>query len=166
MFYSQDTADPSEKKCSDIMTWLLAILEVVNSDGKLAPQKAIQKLLEEWVDNYGPETCWRGIKHFSKNFRMADDLSVEALFQSHPDLPSILQNEERAKKAFSQWLEDNSEKVYQAHQLLCGLGKLVPRGTISKFAEGGVTPEQQEILGETFLILGKERNDEEGSSLR
>ena len=151
---------------SGIMHWLIAMLQVVNAGGKLAPEKAITKALLELINTYGAERVWEGIKHVPETFGMVDALAGEALFQSHPDLPSILRNEERAKKALSQWFEDNSEKVHQAHQLLCGLGKLVPHGTTSKFAEGGVTPEQQRILGETFLILGKERNDEEGSTLR
>ena len=164
MSRSQDATDSLERECLDIMIWLLAIAEVVNSGGRLAPEKATQKLLKEWLDTYGPETCWRGIKHFSKTFGMADALAVEALFQSHPDLPSLLRNEEGAKKALSQWFEDNSEKVHQAHQLLCGLGKLVPPSTATKFAEGEVTYEHKEILGKVSQILEKENDDEESSN--
>lgn len=163
---SNSEATSEATQPSGIMYWLLAILQVVNTSGKLAPQKAFQKLSQELVDSYGPLRVWEGIKQLSLTFGLADVLTVEALFQSHPDLPSILRNEERAKKALSKWFEDNSEKVYKAHQLFCGLGKLVPQGTTSKFVEGGVTSEQQKILGEAFLILGKEGNDEEGRTLR
>ena len=165
MSRSQDVTDSTERECPDIMPWLLAIAEVVNSGGRLAPQKATQKLLKEWVDTYGPETCWRGIKHFSKTFGMADALAVEELFQSHPDFPSLLRNEEETKRALSQWFEKNSAIVSQAHQLFYGLGKLVPPNTTSRFAEGGVTLEHQKILGEVFQILEKERDDE-GRTLR
>ena len=150
---------------SGIMHWLLAILQVVNTGGKLAPEKATLKALHDLINNYGTERVWEGIKHFSKTFGMADTLAVEVLFQSHPDLPSLLSNEEGAKKALSQWFEDNSARVDQARQLFYRLGKLVPYGTTSKFTEGEVTPEHQKILGEVFQILRKERNDEEGRTL-
>ena len=165
MSHSQDATAPSERECSDIMPWLLDIVEVVNSGGRLAPQKATQKLLKEWVDTYGAETCWRGIKHFSQTFGMADTLAVEALFQSHTDLPSLLRNEDEAKRALSQWFEDNSARVGQARQLFYGLGKLVPHSTTNKFAEGEVTSQQRKILGQVFQILGKEPQNESSSTL-
>lgn len=164
MSYSQDTTDPSEKECSDIMTWLLAILEIVNSGGRLAPQKAIQKQLQELVDTYGSNTVWEGIKQSSMTFGIGDAPYAEALFRSHPNLPSLLQTEETAKK-INQWFEQKSAIVRQAHQLFSGLGKLVPPRTTSKFAEGEVTPEQREILGKVSQILGKEDNNEESSNL-
>ncbi|HUV56379.1 MAG TPA: hypothetical protein VMV84_04020, partial [Dehalococcoidales bacterium] len=61
--------------------------------------------------------------------------------------------------------EKNSAIVSQARQLFCGLGKLMPPSTTSRFAEGGVTFEHQKILGEVFQILGKECDDE-GCTLR
>jgi len=160
MSHSQDAKDSSEKEFSDIMPWLLATAEVLNSGGRLAPEKATQKLLKEWVDMYGSETCWQGIKHFSKTFGMADALGVETLFQSHPDLPSLLRNEEETKRALSQWFEENSARVHQAHQLFYRLGKLVPHSTTDKFAEGEVTSQQRKILGQVFQILGKEPQNE------
>jgi len=165
MSHPQDTIASPDREYPSIMPWLLAITEVVNSGGRLAPQKVTRKLLKEWVDTYGPETCWQGIKHFSKTFGMADALAVEALFQKHPDLPILLRNEEEAKKALSQWFEKNSTIVSQAHQLSYGLGKLVPPSTTSKFAEGEATPEQREILGRVSQILGKDENNEESSNL-
>lgn len=46
-----DKPQTSERECPDIMPWFLAIAEVVNAGGKLAPQKAVQKLLQELVDD-------------------------------------------------------------------------------------------------------------------
>lgn len=158
------TVSPQEQP-HDIMHWLLAILEVVNTGGRLAPQKAIQKLLQELVDNYGSERVWEGIKQFSMTFGIADASGVEALFRSQPDLPSVLKTEEAAQTALSQWFEKNSAKVGQAHQLFYGLGKLVPPTTTTKFAKGEATPEQKEILGKVSQILEKGNNDEESDNL-
>lgn len=164
MSHSQDATDPSERECSDIMPWLLAIAEVVNSGGRLTPQKGTRKMLRDWVDTYGPETCWRGLKHFSKTFGMANAPDVEALFQSHPHLPNLLKTGE-GQRIVSQWFNDNSATVDQARRVFHALGKLVPITITSKFTEGEVTPEHKKILGEVFQILGKERNDEEGRTL-
>ena len=166
MSHSQDAIDPLVREYPDIVSWLLAIAEVVNTGSRLAPQKAFQKQLQELIDIYGSERVWEGIKQLSLTFGLADALTVEALFQSHPDLPSLLRNKEEAKRALSQWFERNSARVGQARQLFYGLGKLVPHSTTSKFAVGEVTPEHKEILGEVFQILGKESNDEEGCPLR
>ena len=46
-----DKPQTSERECPAIMPWFLAIAEVVNAGGKLAPQKAVQKLLQELADN-------------------------------------------------------------------------------------------------------------------
>lgn len=139
-----------------IMSWLLAIVEVLNSGGRLAPQKATQKLLEEWVDMYGSETCWQGIKHFSKTFGMADALGVEALFQSCLHLPNLLKTEE-GQRVLRQWFNDNSAKVDQACRLLHVLGKLVPTTMTSEFAQGETSSEQRKIWCRVSQILEKEK---------
>jgi len=159
MSHSQDTIASPDREYPSIMSWLLAIAEVLNSGGRLAPQKAIQKQLQELVDTYGSDAIWQMIKQFSMTLGIGDAPYAEAQFRSHPDLPNLLQTEESAKK-ISHWFQEKSAIVSQAHQLLCGLGKLVPPSTTSRFAEGGVTFEHQKLLGEVFQILGKERDDE------
>jgi len=155
MSHSQDATDPLERECSDIMPWLLTIAEVVNTGGRLAPEKATQKLLKEWVDMYGSETCWRGIKHFSKTFGMADAPGVEALFQSCLHLPNLLKTEE-GQRVLRQWFNDNSAKVDEARRLFHVLGKLLPITTTSQFAEGAANAEQREVLAKVSDILAKE----------
>lgn len=165
MSYLLSTTNSPQEKHRDIMHWLLAILEVVNAGGRLAPQKAIQKQLQELVDTYGSDAVWQGIKQFSMIFSIANASGVEVLFHSHPDLPSLLKTEEAAQRALSRWFEENSAIVRQAHQLFYGLVKLVPPSTTNKFAKGEATPEQREILGKVSQILEKENNDEESDNL-
>ncbi|GAI71251.1 unnamed protein product [marine sediment metagenome] len=141
-----------EEKQPHIVDWLLAILQVVNASGRLAPQKAIQKRQQELVDTYDSDTLWEGVKQASMTFGIGDVPYAETLFRSHPNLPDLLQTEESAKKV-NDWFEGKSAMVSQAHQLFCGLGKLVPSSTTTKFTEGGVTAKQRRILGEVHQIL-------------
>lgn len=162
MSNSQVTAESTQS--SSIMHWLLATLQVVNAGSKLAPEKAITKVLLELISIYGVEGVWERVKQLSLTFRIADASSTEALFHSHPNLPILLGNDEEYKRALSQWFEDNSARVDQMHRLFCGLGKLVPPSTTSKFADGEAAPEHKEILGKVSKILEKENDDEESSN--
>lgn len=164
MSHLQDTIASPDREYPSIMSWLLAIAEVLNSGGRLAPQKAIQKQLQELVDTYGSDAVWQVIKQFSMTLGIGDAPYAEAQFRSHPDLPNLLQTEESAKK-INHWFQEKSAIVSQAHQLLCGLSKLVPPNTTSKFAKGEFTPEQREVLGQVFQILGKEPQNESSSTL-
>ena len=116
MSYSQYTIVPLVREYPDVLSWLLAIVEVVNTGSRLAPQKAFQKQSQELIDVYGSVKVWEGIKNFSETFKIADIRTIETLFESYPDLPNILVNEEETKKALGQWFENNSEKVQQTHQ--------------------------------------------------
>lgn len=164
MSHSQDTIASPDREYPSIMSWLLAIAEVLNSGGRLAPQKAIQKQLQELVDTYGSDAVWQVIKQFSMTLGIGDAPYAEAQFRSHPDLPNLLQTEESAKK-INHWFQEKSAIVSQAHQLLCGLSKLVPPNTTSKFTKGEFIPEQREVLGQVFQILGKEPQNESSSTL-
>jgi len=158
----QGTTDSSQERQGDIMHWLLAILQVVNAGGRLAPHKAIQKQVQELVDTYGSDRVWEAIKQFSTTFDMADASIVEVLFHRYPELPSVLKSEE-GQTALSQWFEQNLAIVSQTHQLFYGLAKLVPPSTTTRFAQGEVTLEQREVLGKVSQILGKENNNNEES---
>jgi len=165
MCHSLDAIGPSERESSDIMPWLLAIAEVVNAGGRLAPQKATQKQLQELVDTYGSDRVWGAIKQFSVSFGMADVSGVEVLFHSHPELPRLLKTEEAAQRALSQWFEENSARVEGFRHLFCRLGKLMVPTITNKFAKGEATPEQRELLGKVCQILEKEDNNEENGNL-
>ncbi len=156
MSHSQNATDPSGRECPDIMPWLLAIAKVVNTGGRLAPQKAFQKQLQELIDVYGSEKVWEGIKQLSLTFGLADALTIEALFQSHPDLPSLLRSEEEVKRTLNRWFEENSGRVDQARHLFHSLGRLMPITTTSQFTEGAANSEQREVLAKVSDILAKE----------
>jgi hypothetical protein len=163
--YLQTTTNfPQEQPC-DIMHWLLAVLQIVNAGGRLAPQKAIEKLFRELVDNFGADRVWEGIKQFSMIFGISDPVGVEGLFQSYPNLSSFLKSEE-GQIALDQWFEKNSPTLRQAHQAFHELAKFVPTSTASRFTEGEVTLEGRGILRKVAQILGKESNNEESGNLR
>ncbi len=151
MSYHEYNTNSSQKQ-PHIVDWLLAILQVVNASGRLAPQKAIQKRLQELVDTYGSDTVWEGLRQLSMTFGIGNVPYAELQFQSHPDLPSLLQTEESAEK-INQWFQEKAPIVSQAHKLFSGLAKLTPPSPATKFAEGGVTAKQRRILGEVYQIL-------------
>ena len=109
-----------------IMRWLLAILQVVNAGGKLAPEKAIMKALQELVNTYGAEKVWEGVKHLSLMFGIAGASSTEALFNSHPDLPELLKTDREARKALNDWFEKHSALVRQFHKISLAVLRLSP----------------------------------------
>lgn len=111
---------------SGIMRWLLAILQVVNASGKLAPEKAIMKALQELINTYGAEKVWEGIKQLSLMFGIADASSIEALFNSHPDLPELLKTDHEARKALDGWFEQHSPLVTRFHKISSAMLRLNP----------------------------------------
>ena len=102
---------------SDIIHWLLQILQVVNTGGKLAPEKAISKLLNKLINTYGHERVWEGVKQLSLTFRVGDALRVEALFHAHPDLPELLKTDHEAHKALNGWFETHPADVTRFHKI-------------------------------------------------
>ncbi len=100
-----------------IMHWLLSISNIVNADSRLAPNKAIQKRLQELIKTYGPDKVWDGIRQFSTALGLTNAPFVEALFQSCPDLPELIKTEKATLEALNQWFEQNAEDVTRFHRI-------------------------------------------------
>lgn len=100
-----------------IMQRLIAISQVVNADSRLTPNKAIQKRLQELIETYGAEKVWEAVKQFSMALGMPNAPFVEALFQSYPNLPDLLETEKTAHEALNQWFEQNSALVTRFHKV-------------------------------------------------
>jgi hypothetical protein len=124
MCNSQATVESAPS--NGIMRWLLATLQVVNAGGKLAPEKAIMKALQELINTYGAEIVWEGIKQLSLMFGIADASRTEALCNSHPDLPELLKSDREARKALSGWFEEHSALVTQFHKNSLAVLRLSP----------------------------------------
>jgi hypothetical protein len=108
------------------MHWFLAMLKVVNAGGKLAPEKAITKALQELINTYGDERVWGKIKQLSLMFNIASASSAEALFNSHPDLPELLKTDYEARKSLNDWFEQHSALVTQFHKISLAMLRLSP----------------------------------------
>jgi hypothetical protein len=108
------------------MRWLLAILQVVNAGGKLAPEKATMKAQQELINTYGAEKVWEGIKQLSLMFGIASASSTEALFNGRPDLPELLKTNPEARKALNDWFEEHSALVTQFHKISLAVLRLSP----------------------------------------
>ena len=94
-----------------IISWLQEISKTVNADNKLAPNKAIQKRIQNMIEVYGAERIWEGIKQLSMVFDISDTSIVEALYDNYPDLPSLIKKEGVTREALSQWCEQNTSLV-------------------------------------------------------
>ena len=79
---STESAEPG-----GIISWLQEIAKTVNADNKLAPNKAIQKRIQNMIEVYGSERIWEGLKQLSTIFGMTDTSIVEALYENYPNLP-------------------------------------------------------------------------------
>ena len=102
---------------SGIMQWLIAISKIVNADNRLVSNKAVQKRLQEFIEIYGAESVWGASKQLSTVFGMPNAQFVEALFQSYPNLPEILKQEEVTRETLNQWFEQNSAFVTRFHKV-------------------------------------------------
>ena len=100
-----------------IMHWLLAISNIVNADSKLAPNKAIQRRLQELIETYGADKVWEAVKQYSIAIGMSNAPFVEALFQSCPDLPELIKTVEATLEALNQWFEQNAAVVTRFHKV-------------------------------------------------
>ena len=100
---STESAEPG-----GIISWLQEIANTVNADNKLAPNKAIQKRIQNMIEVHGAERIWEGIKQLSRTFDMTDTSTIEALYENYPDLPGIIKKEEVAHEALSRWCEQNT----------------------------------------------------------
>ena len=95
-------------KPGDLISWLQEISKIVNADNKLAPNKAIQKRIQNMIELHGTERIWEGIKQLSRIFDMTNTSIVEALYENYPELPDLIKKEEVLKEAFDHWCEQNS----------------------------------------------------------
>lgn len=109
MTNSQVSTESAEPR--GIISWLQEIAKTINADNKLAPNKAIQKRIQNMIEVYGAERIWEGIKQLSRIFDMTDTSIVEALFENYPDLPDLIKKEEVAHEALSRWCEQNTSLV-------------------------------------------------------
>jgi hypothetical protein len=123
---SNEQATAGAVEPTGIVDWLLAILQVVNAGGKLAPEKAVTKALHGLINTYGAERVWEGIKQLSLTFRIADVSSAEALFHNHPDLPELLKRDQEARKALNGWFAQHSALVTRFHKISSGMLRLSP----------------------------------------
>jgi len=95
-------------KPGGIISWLQEVSKTVNADNKLAPNKAIQKRIENMIEVHGAEKIWEGVEQLSRTFDMMDSSRVEALYENYPELPDLIKKEEVLKEAFNRWCEQNS----------------------------------------------------------
>ena len=107
--YLQVTTESA--KPGDLISWLQEITKIVNADNKLAPNKAIQKRIQNMIELHGAERIWEGIKQLSRIFDMTNTSIVEALYENYPDLPDLIKKDEVAHEALSRWCEQNSVLV-------------------------------------------------------
>ena len=95
-------------KPGGIISWLQEVSKTVNADNKLAPNKAIQKRIENMIEVHGAEKIWEGVEQLSRTFDMTNPSIVEALYENYPELPGLMKKEEVLKEAFNHWCEQNS----------------------------------------------------------
>ena len=107
----QGTEIQSRDQTGDIMQWTFAIVEKVNQDSKLAPNKAIQKRIQETIDIYGSAKVWETIKQFSINLGSNKASLMEELFHKCPNLPDLFETDKSIPSALNQWFKHHSVEV-------------------------------------------------------
>lgn len=98
----------SQNQTGDIMKWILAIVEKVNQDSRLAPNKAILKRMQETIDIYGSAKIWEVIKQFSINIGSNKAMLMEELFHQCPNFPDLFETDKTIPLALKQWYEHHS----------------------------------------------------------
>lgn len=116
----------SRYQTGDIMQWIIAIVEKVNQDGKLAPNKAIQKRMQETLDIYGSDKVWEAVKHFSINLGSNKALLMEELFQKFPDFPNLFETDNTVLPALNQWFKYHSVEVNRFHRVASAILRANP----------------------------------------
>jgi hypothetical protein len=116
----------SQDQTGDIMKWILAIVEKVNQDSKLASNKAIQKRMQEIIDIYGSTKVWEAIKQFSINLGSNKALLMEELFHKYPDFPDLFETDKTVPPALNQWFEHHSVEVNRFHRVTSAMLKANP----------------------------------------
>ncbi|BAZ97296.1 MAG: hypothetical protein AMXMBFR85_07920 [Dehalococcoides mccartyi] len=122
----QGTEMQSQSQTGDIMHWILAIIEKVNQDGKLAPNKAVQLRMQETIGIYGSAKVWEAIKQFSINLGSNKALLMEELFQKYPDFPDLFDTDKTFPSALNQWFEHHSIEVNRFHRVASAILKANP----------------------------------------
>jgi len=105
------TTSQVSSKPGGIISWLQEVSKTVNADNKLAPNKAIQKRIQNMIEVYGAERIWEGVEQLSRTFDMTNPSIVEALYENYPELPGFIKKEEVLKEAFNRWCEQNSSLI-------------------------------------------------------
>ncbi|AHB13495.1 hypothetical protein [Dehalococcoides mccartyi] len=122
----QGTEMQSQDQTGDIMRWILAIVEKVNQDGKLAPKKAVQLRIQETTDIYGSTKVWEAIKQFSTNLGSNKALLMEELFHKCPDFPDLFETDKTVLPALTKWFEHHSVEVNRFHRVASAILKANP----------------------------------------
>ncbi len=122
----QGTETQSRDQTGDIMQWILAIVEKVNQDSKLAPNKAIQKRMQETIDIYGSTKVWEAIKQFSINLGTNNALFMEDLFHKCPDFPDLFETDKTLPPALNQWFEHHSVEVNRFYRVTSAILRANP----------------------------------------
>lgn len=108
------------------MKWILAIVEKINQDSKLAPNKAVQLRMQETIDIYGSAKVWEAIKQFSTNLGSNKALLMEELFLKCPDFPDLFETDKTVRPALTQWFEHHSVEVNRFHRVASAILKANP----------------------------------------
>ncbi len=122
----QGTKMQSQGQTGDIMQWILAIVEKVNQDGKLAPNKAVQLRMQETIDIFGSAKVWEAIKQYSINLGSNKALLMEDLFQKCPDFPNLFDKDKTFPSALNQWFEHHSVEVNRFHRVASAILRANP----------------------------------------
>ena len=123
---TQTTAIQSQDGAHDMMQWVSAMVEKVNQTSRLAPNRAIQKRLQEMINTYGSARLWEAIKQYSTTLGMTNASFMEQLFYKCPDLPDLFETDKALPEALNQWFEHNAEDVTRFHKVFSAMLRANP----------------------------------------
>ncbi len=108
---SELTTEASRDQTSDMLIWLISIVESINAHSQLAPQKAMRKRIRDFIDNYGSASAWEAMKQCSQALGVCDASDIEDLYRKYPDLPALIQNDSDVQNALNSWFAANGKQV-------------------------------------------------------
>jgi hypothetical protein len=123
---STQTSVQSQDGSLDMMQWLFAMANKINETDKLAPNKAIQKRLQEMINIYGSTRLWEAIKQFSTTLGMNNASFMEDLFHKCPELPDLFETDKTLPPALNQWFEHHSVEVNRFHRVTSAILRANP----------------------------------------